>query len=99
MAERVGGGTPCLLGSLGVREVAGSRTGRNIKESFSSYQETGQVFSPEMPSIPNSEIHSPRGEVTDHLRGIQPSSHDASSHFKTYRSFMIVRPSQLPPMG
>ena len=40
----------CLLGSLGVREVVGSRPGRgNSKESFSSYQETGKVFSPEMP--------------------------------------------------
>ena len=50
MAERVGCGTPCLLGSLGVREVVGSRPSRgNSKESFSSYQETGTVFSPEMP--------------------------------------------------
>ena len=50
MAERVGCGTPCLLGSLGVREVVGSRPGRgNSKESFSSYQETGKVFSLEMP--------------------------------------------------
>ena len=50
MAERVGCGTPCLLGSLGVREVVGSRPGRGKgKESFSSYQETGKVFSPEMP--------------------------------------------------
>ena len=40
MAERVGCGTPCLLGSLGVREVVGSRPGRgNSKESFSSYQD------------------------------------------------------------
>ena len=50
MAERVGCGTPCLLGNLGVREVVGSRPGQgNSKESFSSYQETGKVFSPEMP--------------------------------------------------
>ena len=50
MAERVGRGAPCLLGSLGVREVVGSRPGRaNNKESFSSNQETGKVFSPEMP--------------------------------------------------
>ena len=35
MAERVGCGTPCLLGSLGVQEVVGSRPGRgNSKESF-----------------------------------------------------------------
>ena len=35
---------------LGVREVVGSRPGRgNSKESFSSNQETGKVFSPEMP--------------------------------------------------
>ena len=39
----------------GVREVVGSRPGRgNSKESFSSNQETGKVFSPECPSIPNS---------------------------------------------
>ena len=50
MAERVGCGTSCLLWSLGVREVVGSRPGRgNSKESFSSNQETGKVFSPEMP--------------------------------------------------
>ena len=50
MAERVGRGTPCLLWSLGVREVVGSRPDRgNSKESFSSNQETGKVFSPEMP--------------------------------------------------
>ena len=51
MAEQVGCGTPCLLWSLGVREVVGSRLGRAIviKESFSSNQETGKVFSPEMP--------------------------------------------------
>ena len=50
MAERVGCGTHCLLLSLGVREVVGSRPGRgNSKESFSSNQETGKVFSPEMP--------------------------------------------------
>ena len=55
MAERVGRGTSCLLWSLGVREVVGSRPGRgNSKESFSSNQETGKVFSPEMPSVPNS---------------------------------------------
>ena len=50
MDERVGCGTPCLLGSLGVREVVGSRLGRgNSKESCSSFQETGEVFSPEIP--------------------------------------------------
>ena len=50
MAERVGCGTPCLLWSLGVRKVVGSRPGQgNGKESFSSYQETGKVLSPEMP--------------------------------------------------
>ena len=50
MAEQVGCGTPCLLWSLGVQEVVGSRPGRgNSKESFSSNQETGKVFSPEMP--------------------------------------------------
>ena len=50
MAERVGRGTPCLLWSLGVQEVVVSRPGRgNSKDSFSSNQETGKVFSPEMP--------------------------------------------------
>ena len=69
MAERVEGcGTPCLLGILGVREVVGSRPDRgNGKESFSSYQETRKVFSPEMPFdfqiLKKSEIRSPRGEV------------------------------------
>ena len=49
MAERLGRGTPCLLWSLGVREVVGSRPDRgNSKESFSSNQDTGKVFSPEM---------------------------------------------------
>ena len=50
MAELVGCGTPCLLWSPGVREVVGSRPGRgNCRESLSSNQETGKVFSPEMP--------------------------------------------------
>ena len=50
MAELVGCGTPCLLGSMRVREVVGSRPGRgNSKKSVSSYQEIGKVFSPEMP--------------------------------------------------
>ena len=52
MAEQVGCGTPYMLWSLGVREVVGSPPppGRgNSKESFSSNQETGKVFSPEMP--------------------------------------------------
>ena len=50
MTERVGCGTPCLLRSLGVRELVGSRPGTdNGKENFSSYQETGKVFSAEMP--------------------------------------------------
>ena len=50
MAERVGCGTPYLLGSLGMWEVVGSRPGQgNSKESFSSFQETGKGFSPEMP--------------------------------------------------
>ena len=46
MAEQVVCGTPCLLWSLGVWEVVGSRPGRgNSKESFSSNQKTGKVFS------------------------------------------------------
>ena len=54
MAERVGCGTPCLLGSLGMREVVDSRSGRaNSNGIFSSYLETGKVFSPECLSIPN----------------------------------------------
>ena len=49
MAGRVGYGTPCLLWSLGVQEVVGSRPDRgNSKESFSSNQKTAKVFSPEM---------------------------------------------------
>ena len=68
MAEQVGCGAPCLLWSLGVRQVVGSRPGRgNSKESFSSNQETGKVFSPEIPFYSKiqkiSEIRSPRGEV------------------------------------
>ena len=75
MAERVGCGTPCLLGSLGVREVVGSRPNRgNSKESFSSYQETGKVFSPEMPS--------PWGSVS--YRPSASPSYEASSHVKNY---------------
>ena len=59
MVDQVGRGTPCLLGSMGVREVVGSRPSRGKSmESFSSYQETGMVR-----SIPNSKICSPRGEV------------------------------------
>ena len=51
-----------------MREVVGSRPSRgNSKEGFSSYQETGKVFSSEMPFyfqiLKNSEIRSPRGEV------------------------------------
>ena len=42
---------PNELGSMGVREVVGSRPvrGNNSKESFSSNQEAGKVFFPEMP--------------------------------------------------
>ena len=41
MAEPVGYGNPCLLGSLGVREVVGSRPGRgDSKERFSSCHDT-----------------------------------------------------------
>ena len=57
MVEQVGCGAPCLLWSMGVREVVDSRPGQgNSKESCSSNQETGKVFSSEMPSIPNSKI-------------------------------------------
>ena len=52
MAEQVGCGTHCLLLSPGVREVVGSLPGRgNSKESCSSCQETGKIFSPEMPLL------------------------------------------------
>ena len=67
MAERVGCGTHCLLWSLGVREVVGSRPGRGkSKESFSSYQETDTVLSWNallFQILKNYEICSPRGEV------------------------------------
>ena len=57
MAEQVGWDTPCLLWSLGVREVMGSRPGRgNSKESFSSNQETAKLVRVSLlkcPSIPN----------------------------------------------
>ena len=50
MVEQAECGTPCLLWSLGVREVVSLRPGRgNSKKSFSSCQETGKVFSSEMP--------------------------------------------------
>ena len=65
MAERVGCGTPCLLWSLGVREVVGSRPGRgNSKESFSSNQEGFLSWNaPLFQILKNSEIRSPLGEV------------------------------------
>ena len=50
MTDQVGCGTPCLLWSLVVREVVGSRPRRgNSKKSFSSCQETGKGFSSEIP--------------------------------------------------
>ena len=84
MAERVGCGTHCLLWSMGVREVVGSRLGRgNSKESVSSNQETGKGFSPEMPFyfqiLKYSEI---RRSVS--YRPYASPSYEASSHVKNY---------------
>ena len=50
MAEPEGCGTTYMLASLDMGKAVGSRPGRgNGKESFSSNQETGKGFSPEMP--------------------------------------------------
>ena len=48
MAERVGCGTPWLLGSLGDRVLEVRAPTETIVKNFSSYQETGKVCSPEM---------------------------------------------------
>ena len=48
MAERVGCGTVMKSGCAGHRGFA-PRPGKYSKDSFSSNQETGMVFSPEMP--------------------------------------------------
>ena len=57
---------------LGVREVVGSRPGRgNSKESFSSNQETGKVFSPDallFQILKKSEIRGPRGGDNDMMQ-------------------------------
>ena len=85
MAELVGRGTPCLLWSLGVREVVCSLPSRgNSKESLSSNQETAKVFSPEMPFY--SKISNilkyvvPVGSVS--YRPSASPSYVASSHVK-----------------
>ena len=71
MVERVGCGTHCLLGSLGVREVVGS------------YQETGKVFSPEMPFYSKKFWNtSPWGSVS-YRPSVSPS-YEASSHVNNY---------------
>ena len=65
MAERVWCGTPCLLGSLDVREVVGSRPcrGNIVRRVFHPTRKLVRFFSPAMSSILNSELRSPRGEV------------------------------------
>ena len=64
MAERVGCGTPCLLGSLGVREVVGScPAGEIVRRVFHPTRKLVRFSLLKFPSIPNSEIRSPRGEV------------------------------------
>ena len=81
MAELVGCGTPCLLWSLGVWEVVGSRPGRdNSMESFSSYQKTGKLFSPDMPFY---------SKFKKNLKYVVPVgkckfSYEVSSHVKNY---------------
>ena len=69
MAERVGCGTPCLLWSLGVREVVGSRPGRGniVRRVFHPTRKLVRFSLLKCPSIKfqilNSELRSPRGEV------------------------------------
>ena len=64
MAELVGCGTPCQLGSLGVREVVGSRPARGkIRRVLHPTRKLVRFSLLKCPSIPNSEICSPRGEV------------------------------------
>ena len=90
MTEQVGCGTPCLLWSLGVREVVGSRLGRgNSKESCSSNQETGKGFSPEMPFYSKFKkfwsTKSPWGSVS--YRPSASPSYEASSHVNNYYAY------------
>ena len=55
MAEQVGCGTPCLLWSLGVREVVGSRPGRAIvRRVFHPNRKLVRFSLLKCPSIPNS---------------------------------------------
>ena len=61
MAERVGRGTPCLLWSLGVREVVGSPpAGAIVRRVF---HPTRKLVRISLLILQNSEIRSPRGEV------------------------------------
>ena len=55
MAKRVGCGTPCLLGSMGVREVVGSRpAGAIVMRVFHPARKLVRVSLLKCPSIPNS---------------------------------------------
>ena len=68
MAERVGCGTPCLLGNLGVRQVVGSGpAGAIVKRVFHPTRKLVRFSLLKCHSIPNSknnsEIRSPRLEV------------------------------------
>ena len=55
MAERVGRGTPCLLWSLGVREVVGSRPGgAMVRRVFHPTRKLVRFSLLKCPSIPNS---------------------------------------------
>ena len=58
MAERVGCGTPGLLGSLGVREVVGSRPdgGNSIRTVFHPTRKLVRFSLLKCPSIPNSKF-------------------------------------------
>ena len=66
MAERVGCGTPCLLESLGVQEVVVSRPAAAaaiVRRGFHPTRKLVRFSLLKCPSIPNSEICSPRGEM------------------------------------
>ena len=62
MAKLVKYETPCLLGSLGVREIVGSRPGRGkVRRVFHPTRKLIRFSLLKCPSIPNSEMCSPRG--------------------------------------
>ena len=58
MAERVGCGTPSLLGSLCVREVVGSRPDRGKSKEVHPTRKLVKFSLLKLPSIPYSEIRS-----------------------------------------